>query len=89
MAIQDTPRIANIGNIASSARAKPAAKPVRRLPVQKDWPTWAIVAAQVGILVGIVAAWEIGARTGAINGFFWSQPSAIWKTLNIFFTSAL
>jgi NitT/TauT family transport system permease protein len=88
MAVQDTPRVPGLASleISESATAKPPAKPVRRLPVQKDWPTRAIVAAQVGILVGIIAAWEIGARTGVINGFFWSQPSAIWKTLNIFFT---
>ena len=24
------------------------AKPVRRLPVQKDWPSWAILAVQIG-----------------------------------------
>ena len=42
----------------------PAGKPVRRLPVQKDWPTWALVAAQIGILVGALSLWEIGARTG-------------------------
>ena len=49
---------------AAPASAKPAAKPVRRLPVQKDWPMWAIVATQIGILVGIIGFWEIGARTG-------------------------
>jgi NitT/TauT family transport system permease protein len=88
MAIQDTPRIAGMSTleVPENASAKPAAKPVRRLPVQKDWPGWAIVAAQVSILIGIIGAWEIGASTGVINGFFWSQPSAIWKTLNIFFT---
>ncbi|MCX7311168.1 MAG: ABC transporter permease [Alphaproteobacteria bacterium] len=62
------------------------AKPVRRLPVQKDWPTWAIVAVQVSILLTVVAGWEIGVRAGFINGFFWSQPTAIWKTTKIFFT---
>ena len=88
MAVQDTPRVPGLASleISESASAKPATKPVRRLPVQKDWPTSAIVATQIGILVAIVAAWEIGARSGVINGFFWSQPSAIWKTLNIFFT---
>ena len=33
---------------ASHESATPAGKPVRRLPVQKDWPTWAIVTAQLG-----------------------------------------
>ena len=49
---------------AAPANAKPVAKPVRRLPVQKDWPLWAIVATQIGILIGIIGLWEIGARTG-------------------------
>src|SRR5262249_31329018 len=36
-----------------------AIRPARRLPVQKDWPAAAIVAVQIGILVAIVAGWEI------------------------------
>jgi NitT/TauT family transport system permease protein len=59
----------------------------RRLPVQRDWPTWLIVAVQAGILVGLVALWELGASYGFIDAFFWSQPSAIYHTLTIFFTS--
>jgi NitT/TauT family transport system permease protein len=69
----------------ASTRATPASKP-RRLPVQKDWPAWAIVATQVGILIGIIGFWEIAADTGLIDAFFWSQPSAIYRTLVIFFT---
>jgi len=65
--------------------ARPAA--VRRLPVQKNWPTWALIAAQIGILVGALSLWEIGARVGWIDAFFWSQPSAIFQTLTIFFTT--
>ena len=60
---------------------------VRRLPVQRDWPAWAIVLVQAGILIAIVGLWETGARLGWIDAFFWSQPSAIWDTLLIFFTS--
>ena len=88
MAVQDTPRIAEIANLETthSAPAKATTKPARRLPVQKDWPTWAIVITQFGILVGIIAAWEIAATTGMLDAFFWSQPSAIWRTLLIFFT---
>ena len=72
------------------AQPKPeAARPtaVRRLPVQKDWPIWALIAAQIGILVGALSLWEIGARTGWIDAFFWSQPSAIANTMTIFFTT--
>jgi NitT/TauT family transport system permease protein len=60
---------------------------VRRLPVQRDWPIWAIIVTQAGILIAMVALWEIGARSGWIDAFFWSQPSAIWDTLLIFFSS--
>ncbi len=64
-----------------------AARPVRRLPVHKDWPAAAIIATQIGILVLIIALWEIAADLGWIDAFFWSQPSAIYRTLIIFFTT--
>jgi NitT/TauT family transport system permease protein len=90
MAIQDTHRVAALPGIeethGAAINAKPAAKPVRRLPVQKDWPLWAIIATQIGILAGIIALWEIGARAGWIDAFFWSQPSKIAETFKIFFT---
>jgi NitT/TauT family transport system permease protein len=72
---------------ASVHSAGPAAKAVRRLPVQKDWPAWALISAQIGILVGALSLWEIGARAGWIDAFFWSQPSAIAQTMAIFFAS--
>ena len=31
---------------------------------------------QVGLFVILIAMWEIGARTGALDTFFFSQPSA-------------
>jgi NitT/TauT family transport system permease protein len=40
---------------------------------------------QIGILIGVVAFWEIGADIGLIDAFFWSQPHAIFNTLMIFF----
>jgi NitT/TauT family transport system permease protein len=83
MAVQDTARV---GEVATLQRASSTTAPVRRLPVQKDWPLWAIVTAQIGILVGIIAFWEVAATTGMLDAFFWSQPSAIWRTLLIFFT---
>ena len=92
MTVQDT--TPTVGAMASIARvqakpeaAKPTARTVRRLPVQKDWPTWALIATQIGILAGVIALWEIGARAGWIDAFFWSQPSAIFNTLVIFFTT--
>jgi len=87
MAVQDTPRVAGMPRVGAAAE-KPngKTKPARRLPVQKDWPSWAIIAVQIGMLVGVIALWEIGARAGLVDGFFWSQPSAIWRTFMTYFT---
>jgi NitT/TauT family transport system permease protein len=83
MALQDASTAApSSGEAARAAKTKTA----RRLPVQRDWPAWAVIAVQIGILLGALAAWEAGARTGLIDGFFWSYPTAIWKTFVIFFT---
>jgi len=82
MAVQDS-RLDDIGGLQGAAAS---AKPARRLPVQKDWPAWATITAQIGVLVGIIGLWEIAARLGWLDAFFWSQPSAIWRTLVIFFT---
>ena len=58
----------------------------RQLPVRRIWPTWVIASVQAGILVTFVALWEVAARTGFVDPFFWSQPSAIGKTMVIFFS---
>jgi NitT/TauT family transport system permease protein len=86
MAIQDAPRSTDLSGLAM-AQARPAqAKPARRLPAQKDWPGVAIIATQVLILAAVIGGWEVAARAGWLDAFFWSQPSAIWKALIIFFT---
>src|SRR5713101_1173938 len=97
MTVQDTPTVGAIADLdltRSNDLARPTAetvqsavRPIRRLPVQKDWPTWVLLVAQVCILVGALSLWEIGARTGWIDAFFWSQPSAIAKTMTIFFAT--
>jgi NitT/TauT family transport system permease protein len=92
MAVQDTsPGVGAMARLdrgqANAQSAGPAAKPVRRLPVQKDWRAWALISAQIAILIGGLSLWEIGARAGWIDAFFWSQPSAIFNTLVIFFTT--
>jgi NitT/TauT family transport system permease protein len=71
---------------AQDGAAKPT-RPARRLPVQRDWPVGVVLAVQIGILVGLVALWQIGADTGVIDAFFWSKPSAIYDTLQTFFAS--
>src|SRR6266436_1801884 len=90
MTVQDTPTIGAVLDLAGSkSEAAPAAaaRPIRRLPVQRDWPTWALLVAQAVILVGGLSLWEIAARAGWIDAFFWSQPSAIARTMAIFVTT--
>src|ERR1700745_3014881 len=91
MTVQESSTFAEVARLepapAKTAPAPAPARSVRRLPVQKDWPTWALLTAQVGILVGATSLWEIGARAGWIDAFFWSQPSAIAQTMAIFFTT--
>jgi NitT/TauT family transport system permease protein len=87
MAVQDTAQAGGLQR-PEAATAAPGriARPIRRLPVRKDWPLWAVIASQAAILAGIIGLWEIAARTGWIDGFFWSQPSKIAGTFVIFFT---
>src|ERR1043166_4392024 len=79
--------LADRGAAHAPAAEVPPSSPARRLPVQKDWPAWAIVSVQIGILVGFIGLWEAAASRGWIDAFFWSQPSAIFRTLKIFFTT--
>ena len=89
MTVQNAPTLV----ATDLARSRPtgggaaSARPLRRLPVQREWPPWAILAAQIGILVGVIGLWETAALRGWIDAFFWSQPSAIFQTLTIFFTT--
>jgi NitT/TauT family transport system permease protein len=88
MTVQETPGLGTGLELAgqpSTARQQ-IPKPVRRLPVQKDWPLWAILAVQIGILVGAISLWQAATDYGWIDGFFWSKPSAIYDTLIKFFT---
>ena len=81
--------LGRIGNeqVAAVAPPSPAVRAARRLPVQTDWPLWAILLVQVAILLGVLALWEAAASKGWIDAFFWSQPSAIFHTMVIFFTA--
>ncbi len=84
--------VANLGQMLTGNRAQserlghtivPPLKS-RRLPVQRQWHSSRILAAQVGIFILIIAYWEIGVRVELIDGFFWSKPSDVWSTLLIF-----
>jgi NitT/TauT family transport system permease protein len=88
MTVQETPGLGTGLKLGGqpSAKTQQIPKPVRRLPVEKDWPFWAILAVQIGILVGAITLWQAAADYGWIDGFFWSKPSAIYDTLIKFFT---
>jgi NitT/TauT family transport system permease protein len=58
----------------------------RKLPTRRIWPTWALALCQLGIFLAFVAVWEVSARVGLIDPFFWSQPSAIAHMMGIFFS---
>lgn len=87
----NTKAIADTVPNAARGRATPAVptrqrRVVRRLPVQKNWPSALIVAAQIGIFVGLIVLWELAADLKLIDPFFWSQPTTIWSTLIVFLT---
>lgn len=55
----------------------------RRGLVARKRPTprqWLILALRALVLVLLVGGWELGARIGLINTFFYSKPSDIWAT---------
>jgi NitT/TauT family transport system permease protein len=92
MSVQETSRGrvalgAGLDLTQESAPVSRRKRPVRRLPARKDWPLWAIIAAQVAILAGVIALWQAAADHNWIDGFFWSKPSAIYVTLIKFFTA--
>jgi NitT/TauT family transport system permease protein len=82
------PRDTNATQSATAEQVVPrAGKGVRRrLPVSRQWPTSVVMLAQLGILVGFIALWEVSAAYKVVDPFFWSRPSAIWSTMLIFFT---
>ena len=75
------------GSQTSTRTPTPQNKISRRLPVIKVWSTPVLLLVQSAILITGIIVWEAGARFGFIDPFFWSQPSAIWKTLLIFLGS--
>lgn len=62
-----------------------AKRSFRQLPVQRQWSTRRVAAVQGLIVLALIGGWEGAAALRLIDPFFWSQPSAIWKTLEIFF----
>jgi len=63
------------------ARLRATSSPtVRRRTAAREPGAWGVGAARLGVVVLVLALWEVGARTGVVDSFFWSQPSRIWET---------
>ena len=45
-----------------------------------------ILLLRLGVAVVLVALWEILARVGVVNTYYWSSPSRIWKCAVTYFT---
>src|SRR5580704_3935643 len=56
----------------------------RPLRVERHWSGARVIAWQLSIVCIILIGWEAGARANLIDPFFWSYPSKIAATFNIF-----
>jgi NitT/TauT family transport system permease protein len=81
-------RVMSIGAAPGELAGPPARGAARRrgraLRVERPWPAWQMLACQLGILVLVIALWEVGARYGWIDTFYWSSPSQIWAKFIVF-----
>jgi len=83
-------------NAIASGEAPPGAPPRPRAPLRRPrgvvvrterrWSGPRVVVTQVAILALALSLWELGVRAGRIDPFFWSQPSAIYRTAIVFVT---
>lgn len=69
------------GSLEELARLRATSSPtVRRRTAAREPGAWGVGAARLGVVVLVLGLWEMGARTGVVDSFFWSQPSRIWET---------
>jgi NitT/TauT family transport system permease protein len=59
----------------------------RTLRVERRWPAWQTFAWQVGIVAFVNGLWELAARRGWIDPFYWSYPSQIGAKFAVFVAS--
>ena len=67
--------LASPGPLAPATRK--AGVKLRKVYHEREAASWSVLAGRVGILVGVIALWEILARAKIINPFLWSMPSLI------------
>jgi NitT/TauT family transport system permease protein len=69
---------------SNAATVKSRSRRGRMLKIPRVWPGWLLSVIQIGIVIAIVALWEIAARAQWIDAFFWSSPSKIMETMRTF-----
>lgn len=85
-AIPSVPQPPQIVALARLGELRRAMAPVpRRRQLDKEPSTWSVNLWRGGVVLTIFVLWEVGARLGWIDSFFWSQPSQIWNTAVIAF----
>lgn len=62
-----------------SRLAPPPRKGVTAGTARRPTTAW-LLTARLAVLAAIVGGWELAARTGLVDPFFFSMPSAIWRT---------
>lgn len=66
--------IADLGQLASVVRKSQHHRPSQR--ISGGW----LIGARLAALVALVGGWELAARVGIVDPFFYSMPSQIWST---------
>ena len=73
-------------NLAANAPAEQAGRPASDLATRRRQQAtrrrFVVYGLRLLLGVAILAGWEVGARSGVIDKFFWSQPSDIAATLS-------
>jgi NitT/TauT family transport system permease protein len=69
------------------AKSPPSRRRGRRLRVHRLWTAWVTLATQLSIMVIVLGGWEIGARAGWVDPFYWSYPSQIYAKFKVFVES--
>ncbi|MDR2567504.1 MAG: ABC transporter permease [Bifidobacteriaceae bacterium] len=62
---------------AAGPKSAPRAKVRTYVPDNRPIRPWVVAFWRACVVVAIVGGWEVGARLGAVNTFYWSSPSRI------------
>src|SRR5690349_19311850 len=80
MSVRNAARLSPLGALSEEAQ-RPAVDLVARRRAAARRRQLNVIALRLLVAVFILGGWELGARIGVIDKFFWSQPSEIGSTL--------